>query len=318
MADPISIALSALGPLKALWRFLKRGLGLDDKKPTPNYDITSWTGRPASIGKAFLGRKAQMKDLRKVLKQHQALVLSGGAGTGKSRLAAEYTNRYGARGFWTVAGQTVDRTLAALAPFLGVPVEGCSNEEVAGEVRRTLPTLPDGALWVIDNLADLGLANGLANAAGPLKLLVTTRDARQNILTPNVAYQEVPILDPGASIDLLCSRNNCQPDDPILPKIAEAVGHLPLAVEMLAVRLGAPLQTPQGVLEELQKAATRIEIEAFQEAAGATIEGAQGVFATIAGTLESLGPEHRRALGAPGLPGRRPGAPAPGGCYHRP
>ena len=237
-----------------------------------------------------------MAALAEALEQRRAVVLSGGAGTGKSRLAAEYTHRHVTRGFWTAAGETVDRTLAALAPLLGVLVEGRNEEEVTGEVQRTLPNLPAGALWVIDNLANIELVNGLANAAGPLKLLVTTRDARQNILPPNVAFQEVPILDPGASVNLLCSRNNCQPDDPTLPKIAEAVGHLPLALEMLAVQLGAPLQTPQTVLEELQKAPTPIEIEAFREAAGATVERPEGVFATIAATLASLDVDHRRAL----------------------
>ena len=65
---------------------------------------------------------------------------------------------------------------------------------------------------------------------------------------------------------------------------------------MLAVRLEESLQTPQRLLEELQKAASPIEIEAFREAAGATIERPKGVFATIARTLANLGANHRRAL----------------------
>ena len=259
-------------------------------------DLTSWIGRPVSIGEAFLGRETQMEALGEALEQRRAVVLSGGAGTGKSRLAAEHTHSWGTRGFWTAGGETVDRTLAALATFLPIRIEGRSDEEIAGEVRRTLPTLPGDTVWVVDNLGDLGLVNGLAGAAGPLKLVITTRDARRNLLPPNVAYLEVPTLDPEASYALLCSRSNCKPDDPILRDIAEAVGNLPLALEQLAVRLGAPLQTPQGMLDELQQAPTRIEIEAFREAAGSTVERPEGVFVTIAGTLAGLGAEHRRAL----------------------
>lgn len=142
----LSVIAAILALFKEFLGFLKRGFGLD-KKPNANaadHDLTSWIGRPASIGKAFLGRKTPMKDLKKVLKKRRVLVLSGGAGTGKSRLAAEYTHSFGARGFWTAAGDNVDRTLAALAPSLGILIEGRSDEEVAGErevklaLRKTL------------------------------------------------------------------------------------------------------------------------------------------------------------------------------------
>ena len=296
----LSAIAAALAVLQAVGRFLRRGLGLDKKQgtaPSPTFpDANSWIGRPGSLGDAFVGRGAQMKTLRNALKQRRVVVLSGGAGTGKSRLAAEYTHSRGARGFWTAAAGTVDRTLAALAKFLDIPQEGRGDEEVAGEVRRTLPALPDGILWVVDNLGDLGLANGLADATAPLKLLITTRDARRGLLSPNIAYQEVRVLDPQSSVALLCSRNECEPDDPALQEIAEAVGHLPLALEMLAVRLGAPLQTPERVLEGLREAPTRIEIEAFKDSAGSTVERPEGVFATVAGTLAGLNAEHRRAL----------------------
>ena len=194
-----------------------------------------------------------MEAQSQALEQYRAVVLSGGAGTGKSRVAAEYTHGCGARGFWTAGGETIDRTVAALATVLGIRVEGRSDEEVAGEVRRTLATLPDGILWVVDNLGDLGLTNSLVNACGPLKLVITTRDARRNRLPPNVPYHEVDILDPEASVALLCSRSDCKPDDPTLRKIAEVVGHLSLALEMLASGSERPSRHLRGFLRSCER-----------------------------------------------------------------
>ena len=77
-----------------------------------------------------MGRGDDLDALAQAVARRRAVVLSGGAGTGKTRLAAEYSHRSAAKGFWTSAGETVTQTIAALAPHLGVPVERRTDEDV--------------------------------------------------------------------------------------------------------------------------------------------------------------------------------------------
>ena len=260
-------------------------------------DLTSWSGRPDTIGDSLVGRKGHLDKIEGSFKDHRAVVLSGGAGTGKSRLAAEYTHHTNAHGFWTSAGNNVAQTLAALARHLIVGTESRSDEEIAADVQRLLSGLPLDTLWVIDNLHDLELINDILNSTQPVHLLLTTRDARRQLVPSTVAFHEVDVLDTDPAVTLLCSRSDCDPSQPALTEICDAVGRLPLALEMLAVRLGEPLQTPQRVLERLRKAPTAIELEAFERTAGATIPRSEGVLAVIAGTLGELTPEMRQAMG---------------------
>ena len=277
----------------------------DHRKPEPKRDAdavgapaTYWTGRPASLGDAFLGRDQPLAAIAEAFETHRAVVISGGAGSGKTRLAAEYSHRAGYSGFWTSAGSDVVQTMGALAQSLGVPTEGRSDDEIAAHVQSRLSTLSDQTLWAIDNLDDLDLVNALMSAAGPVRLLITTRDSRDYLLPNTVTFQPLDVLKSDAAIELLRSRagERIDPDAPALPEIADAVGHLPLALEMLAVRLARPRQSPERVLEELLTASTPIELAAFEEASGAAIPRPDGVFATISGTLSRLPQDVREQL----------------------
>jgi tetratricopeptide (TPR) repeat protein len=85
------------------------------------------------------------------------------------------------------------------------------------------------------------------------------------------------------------------------------VGRPPLALEMLAVRLGENQQTPQRIRDQLRQAPNPVQMEVFQEAAdGASIPGADGVFATITGTLETLSPKVREQLSPLGYVANEP------------
>ncbi len=65
--------------------------------------VSYWLGRPASLDDYFVGREAELRDIADAFKEHRLVVVSGGAATGKSRLAAEYTHRSQLNGFWTTA-----------------------------------------------------------------------------------------------------------------------------------------------------------------------------------------------------------------------
>jgi len=177
---------------------------------SPNYVAPPfWIGRPAAIGQGLVGREAELRKIASALDNHRAVVISGGPGCGKSRLAAGYTYRSRERGFWTTAGQNVLQTLASLAPDLGVDLSHHTEDEVGEVVKRHIAALPRVTLWVIDNLSDLNLLNTLLSVAGPLRLLVTSRDRRQYIVPNTVGFQLVDVLEPEPAVELLCSRKDC-------------------------------------------------------------------------------------------------------------
>ena len=278
------------------------------REPTTTY----WLDRPGSIEDGFVGRKQELEAVDQNIKTRRLAVISGGAGSGKSRLAAEYAHRSRMNGFWTTAGNKLDATLTALAPSLGIDIGSRGDEKVAEEVRRALAALPPENLWVIDNLESLEQVNPLLNAAG-LRLLITSRDDRSQELSTNQdAFQRLPELDPDTAIQWLATAWGINVDDSALEEIAQLVGCLPLALEMLAIRRGGYGQTPERVRDDLKKARTPIQLEGFREAGGTTIDYPQGVYNAITGTLEMLPPEVRAGISSLGY---RADAPMP--CYAR-
>jgi hypothetical protein len=259
--------------------------------------IVYWLGRPATIGEGFVGREPELQAIDDAFKSlKKVVVISGGASIGKSRLAAEFFHRSQMEGFWTTAGTTWIQTLTALVKSIDVSAEETTDEEVAIAVQRRLLKLTPEVLWVVDNLDDLNQISELTTAAGPVRLLITTRDARRHLLSPNAAFLEVYPLGQDSAITLLCSRSKHDAGAPSLPEIIRQVGGLPLALEMLAVWLGEPRQTPKRLLNELKNTPTAIELGAFQQVAGATIPRAEGVFTTITSMLNRLPSEARRQL----------------------
>ncbi len=253
-------------------------------------------GRPPSLEEGLVGRKNDLKEIKGAFKKKKAVILAGGAGSGKSRLAVEHTYRSKARGFWTPAGADVQQTLIALAPSFDIPTQGLSEADIAAAVRRRLADLPDKTLWAVDNLPSLDQFTALHEAAGPIRLLVTTRDSRKPLLSGTATLKKVGVLEPAAAVALLCSRDGCKRDEPVAAEIAQEVGYLPLALEILAIRLAREGQTARALLEELRSAPDQASVDAFQSAAGTTIDGAEGVLATLSGALDSLDGETRGRL----------------------
>ena len=106
------------------------------------------------------------------------------------------------------------------------------------------------------------------------------------------------MLDLSQAVKLLTlpsGRSGVNPKDSTLVEIVEAVGRLPLALEMLAVRLN-DAQNPTRLLREIRESPTPAELEVFQKASNTTIPRAESVFAAIAGTLADLPNDVRKRL----------------------
>ena len=258
--------------------------------------IAYWVGRPNTHGDRFFGRQPDLDNLDSALVDSRVVVVSGGAGVGKSQLVAEYSHREGRDGFWTAAGDSTTQTLVGLAQHLGVEEGTRTPDEIADDVRRHLTTLPPDTLWIVDNLVDIAQVNALAGATGAVPLLVTTRDGRGHLLSGASKFLGLKVIGEQDAIDLLCSRSRADPSDGHLKDIARAVGNLPLALEMLGRRMGEYRQTPAGILAQLNTAPTTIQWERFRETEGSSVDQPEGVFATITGTLATLPGDLRARL----------------------
>ncbi|PKB72473.1 MAG: hypothetical protein BZY87_00010 [SAR202 cluster bacterium Io17-Chloro-G6] len=299
MPDPLTMAATAFGLAKGIWPIIKEIIGRNGVSPAIDRDEdfkTSWEGRPASLANYFVGRKADVDRITEAMSGSGAVVISGGAGLGKSRLAAQYTYESESRGFWTSAGGTAVQTRAALAPRLGIDAKDLNDEQIAAKAGQAVAALPPGIVWVIDNLPEFGQVNDLLASASNLTLLITTRDSRRNLLPPTMDFLPLTLLEPEAAVDLLRSRGADKADEVVLKEIADIVGYLPMALEMLAARLGEPLTDAASVLAELIEAPNPLLMKAFQDAAGKDLGKPEGVYSAIIGTLNGLAPETRRAI----------------------
>ena len=274
-----------------LWGWWQRRRGL-----VPG--VTYWLGRPPPLEKQFVGRKYDLKEIKRAFKKSRAVVLAGGPGSGKSRLAVEHTYRSKGRGCWTPAGADVQQMLLALAPSFDIPTQGLSEADIAAAVRRRLADLPEKTLWAVDNLPSLDQFTALQQAAGPIRLLVMTRDSREPLLPATATLKRVGVLKPAAAVSLLCSRGGDALDQKSLEAIADEVGYLPYALAMLAIRLGEELRSPESVLAELRETPNPAQFDVFLSAEGVDMARPDGVFQAISGALAAL-PEETRSQLAP-------------------
>lgn len=257
--------------------------------PTPP---PGWGDRPAPLGERLFGRADDLDVIDAAFEQHRWVVLAGGAGTGKSQLAAEWTHRAAVDGYWTTARTDASATIAALAPLLGID-EARPEDEVVADVCQALGEL-DGseAVWVVDTPESVALCIEVRGLASPgPRMLFTTRDVRRGQAPANVGWREVEPLKAEDSVRLLQSRGYDGPAD-ALEAVAEAVGHLPLALETLAGLLADGTSSPNGLIDAFAAAPT-VQLDAFLDdprtkGPPPNIERSQGVFATLTALLDAL------------------------------
>jgi len=264
---------------------------------SPHDRFPYWLNRPRIDKESFFGRESDLKAIDAAVQGHRAVVLYGGTGYGKTRLAAEYTRFARCQGFWINAGDSVSQTLVQLASDLNVKTAGLDGVGVVREVKAEIRQLPIGTLWVVDNLDDLVQVNALLTDLASTKLLVTTRDNRYSVLAPSVKTIRLDVLDTTSAVALLCSRSEWNPRDLTLKKIAESVGNLPLALEMLAVQLSSPGREPGTVLAALHRDLNPLQLRRFRETEGFSVTRSEGgVFAAITGALSRLSSDSRDRL----------------------
>ncbi len=240
------------------------------QSPTPAKETptdNTWQGRPASLTDLFVGREEELKAIAKGFRKDRAVLITGTSGMGKSRLAAEFSHRSGAPGFWTTAGATLDETLAALAPALFIRTEDRTDAELARDVRRLLEAFPGTTMWVIDNLNDSDQAGSILAASGQVRPLITLGDGSLNQLPESFTEIRLDSLTPQASMKLMggvTTPTGSRAGDPVLQELASYVAGTPVALELIRGLLSDG-NTPSELISELKKTSVVVSEGPFAE-----------------------------------------------------
>ncbi len=232
-------------------------LTLADSEPPGAATGPTASGNLRAQLSSFIGRDAELEQLRQAVRSSRLVTLIGPGGAGKTRLAMEAAaalrpvHRDGA---WLVelAGVTdPDGVAPAAAVALGASAAGVPGRQPAGStveliVRhlagRSMVVVIDNCEHVIAQAAIL--ADTLVGAVPTVRLIATSREP---LGVPGEVLVSVGGLDPPAAVELFVDRARAvRPgfvvDDrnrPVIEDICRRLDGLPLAVELAAARLRA-------------------------------------------------------------------------------
>jgi predicted ATPase/DNA-binding SARP family transcriptional activator len=224
--------------------------------PTPT-TATAGAGNLRERLSSFVGRDAELDQLKETVRRSRLVTLVGPGGVGKTRLALEAAASLREEhhdGAWLVELASVAKpegVTPAVAGALGAAASATGGAEPPGTTLelvlshlagRSLVVVLDNCEHVIDQAA--ALAETLVGAVPGLRLVVTSREPlgiRGEVLVP-VAGLAVP-----AAVELFIDRARAvQPDfgterqtDEVISSICRRLDGLPLAVELAAARLRA-------------------------------------------------------------------------------
>ncbi|MFF1962055.1 FxSxx-COOH system tetratricopeptide repeat protein [Streptomyces sp. NPDC058232] len=230
-----------------------------------------WNVRPRHAW--FTGRGSVLERLRDQLRgssrsnQHLPQVLYGLGGVGKTQVAREYAHRFRADYdvVWWVEAEQPDRVVSSLAE-LAEQMDLRAGEAVAEAARAALNALRSGvpnARWLLifDNVEDLDQALELfPDETGPLSagryghILATCRNKP---ISSRVEPVEVEVFTRAESVEHLCRRVRKLPARDA-DRVAEAVGDLPLAVEVAAAWLAETATPVDAYVEQLKEQSTKV------------------------------------------------------------
>jgi predicted ATPase/class 3 adenylate cyclase/DNA-binding CsgD family transcriptional regulator len=201
---------------------------------------------------SFVGRAAQMTDVRKLLADNRLVTLTGAGGAGKTRLAVEVAIRIAPEfgdGVWYV--DLASTTYAAVVPVVLARALDLPDQPGTSTIDTLARFVGDREiLIVLDNCEHLldataSLAAELLGACPALRLLATSRE-------PISVAGEVTFLVPSLSladeaIELFADRaRRVRPDFSIsggnaaaVTEICRRLDGMPLAIELAAARVRA-------------------------------------------------------------------------------
>jgi len=191
----------------------------------------------------FVGREAELRSLKQLLRNSRMVTLTGTGGAGKSRLAAEVAREAGGMwpdGVWWVELAAVSDVAAALVTTLELPGRGPALQVVASWLAAKQ------ALLILDNCEHIAAACATASQTlleqcRELTILATSRGP---IGVAGEARWPVPSLPERDALRLFEARARLvrpgfevQQNSTTIDQICTRLDRLPLAIEMAAARL---------------------------------------------------------------------------------
>ena len=192
----------------------------------------------------FVGREADLRSLKSLVRNARIVTLTGTGGAGKSRLAAELagaTRDAWPDGVWWVALAAESDVGAAVVANLELPGRGSPRQVAASWLASRR------ALLILDNCEHLvaecaSFANALLERCPSLTILATSREP---LGVPGEVRWPVSSLGDPDALNLFEARARlvlpdfkvAQPNRETVSAICERLDRLPLAIEMAAARL---------------------------------------------------------------------------------
>lgn len=235
------------------------------------------SGPPAQLPGApddFVGRATELADLEELAARARLVVVSGGAGVGKTALVARWAGRSPERfvdgvlhvdlqGFGPQDPVPATTALGGFLRALGDDVATAPPglEERAARFR----TLSVGRrlLVVLDNAATAEQVRPLLAAGTSCVTVVTSRDRLDGLAVGEGAHRlDVGAMSTEDAHALLAARlGDATPDADRCARIARLCAHLPLALRIVAERLRAPAAPPvDRVVAELADEQGRLDV----------------------------------------------------------
>jgi predicted ATPase/class 3 adenylate cyclase len=238
--------LKDLGAPERVWQLCHPELA---SKFPPLRSLNAFANNLPTQLTSFVGRDAELAELRSVIEANRLVTLTGAGGSGKTRLAvhaaADLADRYPDGVRW-VELASVSRPDAV--PYAVVRAFGFVEEEDRPPTQTLCEQLAGSdALIVLDNAEHViepcaRLAHALLGAAPKLRVLVTSREP---LGVPGELTWRMPSLDEGAATQLFADRaSQVRPgfhaegsEADAVSQICRRLDRLPLAIELAAARV---------------------------------------------------------------------------------
>jgi hypothetical protein len=184
----------------------------------------------------FTGREELLHDLHTKLTSGQPAALTqaikGLGGVGKTQLAVEYAYRHEEeyQVIWWIRSEeatTLAADYAALAPALALPGETIADQNIVREVVWRWLEQHQDWLLIFDNADDPALLRPYLPQRAKGHILITSRNQSWGNLASPLS---VRVFEPSEACKFLMNRTG-QKDEAAATALAEALGHLPLALE---------------------------------------------------------------------------------------
>ena len=279
-------------------------------------------GMPVSLRKGFVGRANELWTIHTALSRsegepEQAVALFAHGGFGKTRLAAEYVQQYGAAHFpgglfWINAERgkegleeqfyAILQSIRPIIPPLKDLRDTGGQDAVANEMVTAVTEASQlgRVLMVVDNVPEIPPAplSTWCPAMGVAAVLATSR--RNLALSPEgIKEVIVPPLTLSASIELLTRQidRRSLPDEDWRLIAEEWVGRFPLALELLNTTLLAGGLTPAQLLKKAADSKPTAELDAQMAALKEEIPPGmlRGVTEALQVSYEQLSPKAQKA-----------------------